>query len=181
MKQLSLILVIASVFSFSFIKDASAFYVAAGGGLRKDMSGFEGRNVRYPVHFELGGDFFAFLTSWSLQNNVHVIAVRPRIQYLFGPFAGFSIGPGVGASVQYTDADAGTVTSRSVQVGTNLSAHIRYEIIPMFGIRIVPVMVDLNFYEGGGKVDTTTGEAGGGIGDKFSTTYSAMLMLEFLL
>ncbi len=132
-------------------------------------SAFVSRDPRAGYQIEMGTPLFALPISFSTGQNVDIIGIKPRLQYLI-PIGSTYVqaGPGIGFVYNYWTSDLGlSGTDFEVTVhefGAQPSLQIMIRPLPFMNLLVTPIAVDFNFKR---NVEADAGIKGLG---NFSTT-----------
>ena len=149
-------------------------YVAAsvGGDIEAGGDAYTDRDPRFSFKAEAGMGLFALPVTFSSGQDVLIVGAKPRLQYFFGIPAldGVEIAPAAGATINYWNSSVGffgqNVDIDVLELGVNLGAIIRYELLELFFIQLEPVNLDFNFFRkiwvgsGGQSVSDTNSKLG---------------------
>jgi len=136
-------------------KHPVGFYLNAGVFGDFALKGYDiplvSRDERVGFQLEIGGAYFAIPVSFSSGQEVDIIGIKPRFQYLVPITESvLSAGPGIGFVYNYWKSDFGTsganVSAEVHEFGAQPSLQIMIRPIPFLNVLITPAAFDFNFY-----------------------------------
>lgn len=144
---------IGGYFSFGILGD-----FALGGYSTKDVD----RDPRLAYQVEVGSRFFAIPISFSSDQSVQIVGLKPRAQFLIPLVEDlFLAGPGLGFVYNYwyarPNSAGGRVTTHISEFGAQLSLQVIVRPTSMIFIAITPAAYDINFWRVGGHKRNPSG------------------------
>jgi hypothetical protein len=130
-------------------------YLNFGAGEEYRVQGYDtgvSRKARTLFFVEHGGEFIAIPLSYSYGQKLNIFGLKPRFQFLI-PLDSRNMvqfGPGIGAVVNYWYGNQSVLGQKIdihvLELGAQLSAHLKVNITPNFNVMISPALVDYNVY-----------------------------------
>lgn len=159
------------------VEDDAYFHIFSGGEFK--TSGDYDFDPRFQFGFEGGMQYVSLPISFSYGQDIWMIGLKPRVQYLFQPIPempNLRVAPGIGPVLNFWSGEEAGIELTAVEFGAQISGHIQYVINETFQVFFTPVAFDLDFYRHI-TIDTPIGSFDNDGETKLRTVYNAYLGL----